>query len=360
MRKARLWLASALAASLVLAGAAVGEPDGDKGGPGKGNKAGPGKGGKGPGRGVDGRGGPGRGDGRGGPGRDGPGDRFRGFDVRGGPANVERALDELNLTGAKKEKAETIVQGYQENVRKLTDLARSDLLVKMKDVLSDGEYKTFHTALDRRPGPGDGRRGPGPGGRGRLNADAIVERIMSFDKNKDGKVTKDELPERMQRLIEMGDTNKDGALDKEEIKKLAVKLEREGFPGFDGRGGPGAGPRGFGGRGPGPGFPGPGGPAVIIDRAVDDLNLTGAKKEKAEAVVKAHHESVRKLMELPRSDMLVKMKDVLSEQEFKTFQTALERRPNPRPTGDSRTAELEKKIEQLQKELETLRRELRR
>src|SRR5262249_22081542 len=99
---------------------------------------------------------------------------------------------------------------------------------------------------------------------GRLGVDDIVERIMAFDKNKDGKVTKDELPEPMQHLISLGDTNKDGALDRDEIKKLATTLAAT--PGGFGPGG------GFGievaGRGPGGGFgaggavgPGPGAPA---------------------------------------------------------------------------------------------------
>src|SRR5262245_40774854 len=60
-------------------------------------------------------------------------------------------------------------------------------------------------------------RQPRPGG---LGVDDVVARLMAFDKNKDGKITRDELPERMQFLIELGDTNKDGALDVDEIKKL--------------------------------------------------------------------------------------------------------------------------------------------
>src|SRR5262245_56746595 len=73
----------------------------------------------------------------------------------------------------------------------------------------------------------------------------IVKRIMAFDKNKDGKVTKDELPERMHDLIARGDTNKDGALDKDEIRKLASTpggFRAGGFgfgvTTFDGAGGP--------------------------------------------------------------------------------------------------------------------------
>src|SRR5262245_3393233 len=54
-----------------------------------------------------------------------------------------------------------------------------------------------------------------------ISVEDIVERIMAFDKNKDGKVTRDELPERLHHLIARGDTNKDGALDRDEIRKLA-------------------------------------------------------------------------------------------------------------------------------------------
>jgi hypothetical protein len=376
MRSVRFWLASALAASLVLGSVAFGDSQDDKGGPTAGKKGGKGGGKKGGGKAGDNKGGP-RGGFDGGPG--GPGGL-------GGFASAERALDEMKLDDKKREKAETIVKAYGDNVRKLLDLARSDLLVKMKDVLSEQELKTFTTALERRPpGPGGpgGPRGPGrggPGGRGGrgLTVDQIVERIMAFDKNKDGKITKDELPERMQDLIAKGDTNKDGALDKDEVKALAAKIEKEGFPGFDGRGGPG----GRGGRGPGGPFGrGPGGPGgfASAERALDELKLADKTREKAEAVVKAYSENVRKLLDLARSDLLLKMKDVLSEQELKTFTTALERRPagfggfggrggrggpdargGPPPADNARSADLEKKLDQIQKQLEELRREIRR
>ena len=168
--------------------------------------------------------------------------------------------------------------------------------------------------------PGRGRGGPGGGrGRGGLTVDQIVDRIMSFDKNKDGKITKDELPERLQNLIEKGDTNKDGALDKDEIKALATKLQTEGFGGF-GRGG-------FGGFG---GFGGPGGFRPGAERALNDLNLSDQKKkDAAQALVKAHEENVKKLMELARAELLLKMKDVLSDEEYKKFKTELESRPGP-------------------------------
>ncbi len=198
----------------------------------------------------------------------------------------------------------------------------------------------------RRGGPQDRQGGPGGGlGRG-LTSEQIVERLLSFDKNKDGKVSKDELPERMQDLLSKGDTNKDGFLDKDEIKKLSTTLAQD-------RQRPGAGGRGPGGRGPG-GF-GPGGGA---QRAVDDLSLSGSKKDKAEEVLKGYQESVRKLMDLAHSDLLLKMKGVLSDEEYTKFKAALDRGPGrgpggpgfggpgfggPRPGGPDRTSETDRR-----------------
>jgi hypothetical protein len=186
--------------------------------------------------------------------------------------------------------------------------------------------------------------------------DDIVERILAFDKNKDGKVTRDELPERGYHLITRGDTNKDGALDRDEIRKLATT------PG-------GFGPRGeFGIRiaGPGPGgIPGPG--LAGIEGVVDDLKLSGKKKDQAMAAVKAHQENVRKLMDQARADLLQKMKQILSEEEFGDFTAALDRPRaggrlflNVAPPGALRPPNVERRLDQLQKELDDLRRQLRR
>ena len=152
--------------------------------------------------------------------------------------------------------------------------------------------------------------------RPRIRVDDIVERIMAFDKNKDGKVTKDELPERMHGLIARGDTNKDGALDRDEIKKLASTAGGRGDVGFriEDRG---PGPGGIR-TGVGPGF-------GDIEGVVDDLKLSNKKKSQALAVVKAHQENVRKLMDQARAELLQKMKEVLSEEEFKDFKAALDR-----------------------------------
>jgi hypothetical protein len=73
---------------------------------------------------------------------------------------------------------------------------------------------------DGPPPPGEGPPGGGPGGRG-SDAQAMVDSVMRFDKNGDGKVTAKELPERMARMLEQGDTNQDGALERSEIETLS-------------------------------------------------------------------------------------------------------------------------------------------
>jgi Ca2+-binding EF-hand superfamily protein len=59
---------------------------------------------------------------------------------------------------------------------------------------------------------------------------------MQFDKNGDGKVSKDELPAEMQPMIDRADANGDGAVDAAEIEQMRSRFA----PG--GGGGPTGGP----------------------------------------------------------------------------------------------------------------------
>ena len=92
---------------------------------------------------------------------------------------------------------------------------------------------------ERRP---EGREGGGPQG-GNAAAE-MVKTLMAFDKNGDGKLSKEELPERMQGMFARGDANKDGFLSKEEIQKLAAASTGAGAGQPEERRGPG-GPQGM-------------------------------------------------------------------------------------------------------------------
>src|SRR5262249_26107972 len=121
------------------------------------------------------------------------------------------------------------------------------------------------------------------------------------------------------------------------------------------------GPVGIGPLGPGPDPLGLG----RVDGVVDDLKLSGKKKDEAKAAVKAHQENVRKLMDQARADLLKKMKEILSEEEFKDFQAALDRPGggvttiNFGPPDAPRPGDVERRLDQLQKELDELRRQIR-
>ena len=61
-----------------------------------------------------------------------------------------------------------------------------------------------------------------PGGGSGLRDADVVERVMSFDANADGRIEPDELMERMRPLVNRGDANGDGALDAAEVRALAA------------------------------------------------------------------------------------------------------------------------------------------
>jgi hypothetical protein len=102
----------------------------------------------------------------------------------------------------------------------------------------------------RRPGedgPGagrgrEGRPGAGPGGPGgRPDVAAFLDRMFGpdgIDENKDKKLSKDELPERMQELFASADADEDGFLSRAEVEKLLqARWKAAGGRGRDGDGG---------------------------------------------------------------------------------------------------------------------------
>jgi hypothetical protein len=56
----------------------------------------------------------------------------------------------------------------------------------------------------------------------RVSPDLVIARMMTFDRDRDGRVATTELSERMQGLVARGDRSGDGALDESEIRQLAT------------------------------------------------------------------------------------------------------------------------------------------
>ncbi|HEU4891982.1 MAG TPA: hypothetical protein VFT47_10560 [Vicinamibacterales bacterium] len=136
--------------------------------------------------------------------------------------------------------------------------------------------------------------------------DAVIERLESFDANRDHRISREELPERMQALVARGDRNADAALDFEEIRSLATAAS-SGRVSFSFR------------SEPSEGLPG----------VVNDLKLPAAKHEHALAIV-SRHKLPRNVNEATSSGLFPEMKALLDDEEYENFVAAtarLSRRP---------------------------------
>jgi len=109
------------------------------------------------------------------------------------------------------------------------EIANAAKALKKLDKNNDGkvdraELRPQFRRPDRPGGPGE------PGGPRRPGGQGFVERMMGFDKNKDGKISKEEFPERMQRMFDRLDANKDGVVDKAELEEAAKRFGRGDRP----------------------------------------------------------------------------------------------------------------------------------
>jgi hypothetical protein len=59
-----------------------------------------------------------------------------------------------------------------------------------------------------------------------LSPSGVIDRLLSFDANKDHRIARDELPERMQGLVGRGDKNQDGVLTSDEVVALVDTRSR--------------------------------------------------------------------------------------------------------------------------------------
>ena len=172
------------------------------------------------------------------------------------------------------------------------------------------------------PGGGKGGKGGGKGG-GSSDPDAAVARMFeTFDKNKDGKLSKDEITdERFLSLFERADADKDGYVTKEELKALFVKEAAsqggrggqggdKGGNGKDGfSGGTGGGKGGPGGSGGGMGMGGPPQPGQIMPSMIQEmLQLSDDQKAKVADLQKDVDAKLGKILTTEQQKQLQEMK----------------------------------------------------
>lgn len=135
-----------------------------------------------------------------------------------------------------------------------TELANAPGALKGIDRNGDGALSADEIRPEFGPGGPGGRGGRGRGGPDApgqtlaTSPDELAAMLMGFDKDGDGKLTKAELPERLQGLFDRADADKDNALTAGEIKKSATSMTN---PSADGRGQGGDGEGRRGGRGSG-------------------------------------------------------------------------------------------------------------
>ena len=160
--------------------------------------------------------------------------------------------------------------------------------------------------------------------------DDVVARLMSFDRNNDGKIEKAELAERMYTVMDRGDANGDGCLDRSELLTLAKAKPAA------------AAVRGFG---HGSYVVGPNtevSSRLHLEGALDDLRLEAARKEPALAIVTTFSQA---LDADAQAELLDVMKAILSPEQLTTFTKALEQErrmgaqrvvTSTRPAGEDR------------------------
>lgn len=164
------------------------------------------------------------------------------------------------------------VDTNHDNALSAAEVAASTTTLRALDKNADGRVSADELPAMPSRGPagfggrGEGREGFGGRGRGRgdepgetapTSPDELVTTLMAFDRNGDGKLAKDELPERLQGMFDRADANKDGSLSTDELKTYASAQAQPandmGRGRGEGREGRGEGREGRGGRGFGPG-----------------------------------------------------------------------------------------------------------
>ena len=156
--------------------------------------------------------------------QEGPRNRDRGNRERAGRAGGQDGQRPDRGSRVGQDPLMAILDADHDGELSATEIENAAAALKKLDKNEDGKL----TRDELRPPRGRGARGDRAGRGGPAGAD-IVERIMSRDENGDGKVSKDEMPERMQRILERADSNNDGAIDQAEAESFAERMrQRDG------------------------------------------------------------------------------------------------------------------------------------
>ena len=140
-----------------------------------------------------------------------------------------------------------------------------------------------------------------------LSANDVIARLMSFDRDRDGKVAVSELPERMHGLVARGDVSGDGALDNAEIRTLAVAPSQEGRQVFNSGGYTFGDQVGLSSR-------------AHVEGAIEDLRLPSARKERA---LDAARWFMDGLETDATADLLNEVKSFLTTEQMGAFKAAV-------------------------------------
>lgn len=138
-----------------------------------------------------------------------------------------------------------------------------------------------------------------------VNPTAVLDRMLSFDANADNRISRDELPERMQGLVSRGDRNQDDVLTPDEIVPLAdIKRSVPRRP-----------------------FTGTGRRSPSLADIIDDLKLSRETHDRALAIVTGP----RSVDDSANVDFTTEMRDLLNDEDYENYVAAAARlRRTPR------------------------------
>jgi hypothetical protein len=130
----------------------------------------------------------------------------------------------------------------------------------------------------------------------------VVNRILSFDRNRDGRIAKEELPERMELLIERADQDGDRLLTDFELRTIADPFDA-----------PVKEPRRVQSK------------QITMVEVVGDLRLSGPKRDIALSLARGHRVTDTNLGSIAHAELYEWLVHLLDDEEYENFVAAAAR-----------------------------------